>query len=82
MAHSALTSFALLVAAGFAGCAATAHSQEPASPAQSPAHAPAMFGAMSYADARSADHLSSGDKTEIMNYSGTRLPSPSVPMTP
>jgi polysaccharide export outer membrane protein len=64
--RSAVASFALLIAAGFAGCAATAHSQEPARDA-------AELGAMTYSDATPAYRFFSGDEIEITNYSAPSL---------
>ena len=68
MARSAMATFALLIAAGFAGCAATAHSQEPAAATDA-----AQLGAMSYSDATPAYRFYPGDEVEITNYSAPSL---------
>ncbi len=62
MARSAITAFALLVAAGFAGCAATARSEVPATPQL-----------MAYSDTSPAYRLYPGDTVEVSIYSAPEL---------
>ncbi|MGE0595282.1 MAG: polysaccharide biosynthesis/export family protein [Hyphomonadaceae bacterium] len=62
MTHSAATFFAVLVAAGFAGCAAVARGQEPAPPP-----------AMTYAEQSPAYRFFPGDEVEIVVFSAPEL---------
>lgn len=64
MARSVIATFAVLVAAGFAGCAATAHSEtQNATPAS----------AMTYSEETPAYRFFPGDELEITNYSAPEL---------
>ena len=69
MSRNAIAIFAVIVAGGFAGCAATAHSQNvPAQPAAAVAPAP-----MAYNDASPDYRFFPGDEIEITVFSAPEL---------
>lgn len=69
MARNAIALFAVVIAAGFAGCASIAHSQEaPQAPAAAIAPAP-----LQYSDATPAYRFFPGDEIEVSVFSAPEL---------